>query len=98
MYDTYKEAKRRGYTGDALIHALTWLGETQEWFNQRKRIENELKSGTNQASNMFGAVVDTASTAANTIIDSTKIFTWIYKNWQLSIVGGIALIILVKRL
>ena len=92
------DAKRDGYTGDKLIDVAMWLGPYETWKSNQNRIEKELKSGTNQASNMFGAVVDTASTAANTVIDSAKIFTWIYQNWQLSIVGGIALVILVKRL
>lgn len=96
--NTYERAKADGFTGDKLISARLWLGEYSEWYSQQKRIENELKTGTNTASNAFGAVVDAASTAANTVIDSAKIFTWIYQNWQISIVGGIALIILVKRL
>ena len=96
--NTYEKAKADGFTGDKLISARLWLGTYSEWYSQQKRVENELKTGTNQASNMFGAVVDTASNAANTIIDSTKVLTWIYQNWQLSIVGAIAAIILVKRL
>lgn len=92
------DAKRDGYTGDRLIDVAMWLGSYESWKSNQQRIDNELKSGTNKASNMFGAVIDTASNAANMVIDSTKVLTWIYQNWQISIVGAIAVIILVKRM
>jgi len=95
MLSTYREAKKRG--GLDLFGALIWLDSDAEYF-ARYEEESNFKLEETAVGKAISKVGEVGNNVVSGVKDSFDIVSWVVSNWQLAIVGGLAFILLIKRL
>jgi hypothetical protein len=93
-FSTYKGAKNRGYTGGALLEAFMWLDSDSAFFPRFEQVTSLGNPQTKAVQKAGDFIVDTVDAFKS----GSDIISWVISNWQVSVVGSLALLLLIKRL
>ncbi len=86
MIQHVSKARADGYSGDQLVSAFMWLGSYDDW-KARQSASSPVLDFSHKAQGVVNGVVDS-------VVVPVDFFR---SNWQLLVVGGFALYLILKR-
>lgn len=98
MFSTYKRAKEQGFNKDVQFAAMIWLDSDDAFFEQYDKHVNGPTPVMDKLEEVGSAVVGVSKNVVGSAKAGFDVVSWIVTNWQISIVGGVAIILLIKRL
>lgn len=98
MFSTYKRAKAQGYNKDVQFAAMIWLDKDDAFFEQYDKHVNGPTPIMDKLEDVGSSVVGAGKNIVGGAKAGFDVVSWIVTNWQISVVGGIAIVLLIKRL